>query len=387
MSETLQKQIPIETFAALGTPSERALQYPFSRPEGSYFSDGQEVTMLPSDFDGFTEQANEILSRRGLPLIEDRIPVLAYGSNCNPVIFKEKMERFGSEQAETMQPVPSLEITIPNAQVVWHGRPGIKTTFADIYFDEEAEGSVSKGMLQYMSTEQFMNMSTTEGKTYELRTIRVFTADGLEKESLAYVPSQATILLGPDGKPVRVAGTTIDEDNYSSGGHVMTNKQAISYMLEGLGAISLTEDPGEFTRNNMPGGLPLEQRQGMRRQIAEALRASGKSKEYGFPGDRGVRVLRGVVDFLPENLGSQTVIHKDDRELPFVRMPEQALSHRRPSEQRIQAEIDRLVAKGKAPEEARRSALLGLDIVYKLRSQISTELENRLKSDDEEADS
>lgn len=387
MSEKLQKTIPIGAFETLGTPSERALKYPFSRPDGSYFSDGEEITMLPSDFEGFTQQANDKLSSLGLPLIEDRIPVLAYGANCNPVSFKEKMSKFGTEQPEVMQPIPALEVSIPDVKIVWHGRPGIKTTFADMYFDGKGGGSASKGMLQYMTVEQFMNMSTTEGGTYELRTVRVITADGLEKESLAYVPSQTTILMGPDNEPVRVAGTAVEEDGHPSDETVMTNEEAIGYMLEGMQETSLTEDPFKFTRNNMPGGLPLKQRQEIRRQIGAALQENGRSANYSFPRDEGTRVLRGVVNFVPENPAIQTMESKDSRELPFVQMPEQVLAHRRPSEQSIQAEVDRLVAKGKTPEEARRSALLGSDIVYKLRTQIHDELARRLESDDKSGSS
>lgn len=90
-ARTLMTQIPPRTYdAAL---FERAIEYPWTRPEGSYQLAGKGVELLKDLAPAERERAlHQFVSDDG-----GRLPVLAFGSNAAPEVLERKFAHFADE--------------------------------------------------------------------------------------------------------------------------------------------------------------------------------------------------------------------------------------------------------------------------------------------------
>lgn len=153
---------PVTDYALPNEKIEALLAYPGPRPEGAFLTDGEKVTMLPSTFAEFRESADTLLAMTGLPLIADRIPVLAYGANASPHKLAEKMAKFDDDQT-----VPHCVVELPDTAAVWHGQPGqIGSYFAELYRGPDAKGITLQTHVAFLTLEQMGAIDSTEGVTY-----------------------------------------------------------------------------------------------------------------------------------------------------------------------------------------------------------------------------
>ena len=86
-------------------PYESPLEYPGKRNDTSYMLvEGSAVVDLPTDPVEALARADGLLADKGLPGIEERIPVLAYGRNASPSGAATKLEKYAHGQMATEAP-------------------------------------------------------------------------------------------------------------------------------------------------------------------------------------------------------------------------------------------------------------------------------------------
>lgn len=362
-AETAVKSTPVESFAPEGSEAERLLQYPFARPEGSFFTNGYEVTTLPSDYDAFCQAADDMLTKHGLPLLSERVPVVAYGANVSPAKFEEKMRKYGSPSVQPeLQAVPMLMVDVPNSQVVWHGKPGqAGSVFSELFEGPETQGKTAHAALQFMTTEQVALMHATEGVTYHFTPVDVQTKDGVLIHAVAYVAGQSSMLL-KDGKPVSMKVTPNDTTEG------MTAREAVAYMLEHAGQALGIEAPEELIALN--AGKKLIEKKANQSAIETVLREQGLSAEFSHPAQQDWYYGRADFNELNHVGHNPRLLH----------LAEESLARIRPSKQDIDEATMKIMAAtaGMSEQEARRKARAQLDIMQVLRGRHRAELQERL---------
>lgn len=139
----------------MGTDPEAALEYPYKWPETSFLTDGKEITpVLGGDHEQFVTEANAYLKSRGLPPLDERIPVIAYGSNPSPYQLHKKMSANGQGEKPEVQVVPNEKAWLADAIIVWRGRPAQNgSTFAELYRGEGTKGKKAEVFVQYLTEE------------------------------------------------------------------------------------------------------------------------------------------------------------------------------------------------------------------------------------------
>ena len=361
-----EKQIPVAADAPIGDGPEVVLSYPYARPEGSYFTDGSTVTTLSDDPAQFRHEASALLAAHELPPLEDRIPVIAYGSNASPAEFKEKMAKYpGFADDPAVQVAPMLAATIPDAEVVWHGKLGMKgSVFSDLYTGDEAKGATSNVFVEYLTEAQLMVLHVSEGTNYTFLPHDVILADGSTMQAYLYMPHQ-TSYLARDGHPIPVAGIGNETDELRS----MNAHQAMEYILQTVGETAQAATPEEFVQNNKT--LPLKPRQQRRRDVTEKLAELGVSIAH----DNELPFMYGRADY-------NNLQHVGEPQ-GLIEMPEQKFAHLRPSKQALEQEAasyreeQRLKGKEITEEEAMWRAMVRLDPLMKIRNRSLEEIAAR----------
>ncbi len=268
---------PVSAYAPTGTETDKCLQYPFTRPAGSFLTDGEAVQILPSDGGEFREEANEYLRNVGLPLLHERQPVVAYGSNGNPARLAEKMSAFSDSarpRPRELQVVPNLSAVIADTSVVWHGKPGQGgSAFAELYKGVETTGQNTRCHIAFLTPQQLALMHLTEGPTYHLTSVLAHSENGERLRAAAYVASSSTILL-KGGLPVGVK-----RPGEADAGLSMTADEAVNYMLINSG------DEAHSARELVAqmASLYLPERKARQQRISERLGALGISKRFRYP--------------------------------------------------------------------------------------------------------
>ncbi len=358
--------LAIDAYSSARDAVERQLEYPGRRPAGSFMTDGRSVSLLPSDFAEFQAVADEMLTTRGLPLIADRAPVLAYGANASPPRLRDKMKVFGPDRQDAMQTVPHVTATLPDSLAVWHGRPGqTGSVFAELYRSREP-GTSLRAHVGFLTREQLAAVHVTEGATYAAAEIPAILGDGRPTEItsvVGYVALDASILQ-QDGKPVLVKGL----DNTALGLAAMTAEEAVDYML-----LSVADSIGPKTAREYiheGGGLSLAEKKRRQARIGGLLLERGISTPYAYPADHGQLIGRADFDSLPG-------FHVDDA----VRLPEMLLSAIRPDAQALDTRAAQLCGKNPrlTSEAARRKARDVLDPARRIARRAHEELAIRLE--------
>ncbi len=363
------EQIPVTSFEPPANIVEQVLSYPYERPRGSYFTNGDMVTLLSDDPTLFKQRANALLAAQNLPSLEQRIPVIAYGSNMSPAEFKVKMAKYPeTTDDKLMQAAPMLAAKIPDTEVVWHGKLSSKGgLFADIYNGQLAKGKTSNVLIEYLTKEQLLILHVSEGTNYTFTRKTVELADGTTAQAFLYQPHETTYL-EKGGHPIPVAGIV---DAASAKVPPMTASEAMAYILEQVGDIAGAKTPEEFVQNNKD--LPLKPRQERRRQVAQKLAALNVSVDH----DAKVPYSIGRVDF-------NDLTHPDLTP-HIVQLPEMLFKTMRPGRERLEEEAEVVktekLKKGEeiTYEETIYWAMVRLDPVFKLRNRWMTEIAARNK--------
>lgn len=279
----------VAEYAPIGTSAEQLLQYPFARPDHSYCTDGETVTVMPDTFSAFTVAADELLTQRGVPVLAERTPVVAYGANASPVKLTGKMGgKFTPEELRgELQIVPSIMAEMDETAIVWHGKPGqTGSVFAELYRSPETAGVVSSCFVQFLTNEQIALLHASEGVTYHFAPLSVRVgSDSHQMEALAYVAGMSEVLLDKAGKPILVKPLTKE-----AGEVTMTAHEAVAYMLENAGEAVETVNPIEYIET---APKTLAEKKARQAKVRKALGEAGLSAEFSFPGT----VRRGRADF------------------------------------------------------------------------------------------
>lgn len=269
--ETMERIRPIEDYKP--SSDYEVLHYPFDRPQYSFITNGDSVEQLPDGLSDFIAASNAILQPLGLPLMDQRIPVVAYGANSNPHRLMQKMSAYGdaTTQAERLI-VPNALAEIPNAAVVWHGKPGRSgSTFAELYTGDDVAGENTLCHVSFLTPIQLALMHTTEGVTYHLTRIDAHIGPD-SFAAYAYLAGRSHILLW-DGLPVRVrrAGEVAPPN-------AMTAEEAVNYMVgatgQNLGAKELVD-----SMRHMDLSDKIERQAAIQTQLARL----GISRAFSWP--------------------------------------------------------------------------------------------------------
>lgn len=347
------RKLLVNSFAPCGNTLYQRLQYPFERPVSeSFISDGIQVNITPSKPDEFRVEANKFLRSQSVPLIDERIAVFAYGANASPFRFKEKMTAFGQVSNDRLLQVVVMQyVTLPNHQVVWHGRPGRFGNAIAELMHCESDDRVS-GHVQYLTSEQLALLHASEGDTYTVAEITVCSIDGQPLNCLAYVANKSHILHDEDDKPIQVRISM----KWPSYGNSIICYQAVEFMLS---HIELTEmppmpDPEAYIRYVNITGHTTEDKVRLQNLIQEKLALKGLSKNYQYPSE-SLRTF-GRTDF--------NFTGAADKKIPI----DQLLGRLKPSRRKIMQLAKYLESTGFLPEKAEKKARRELDIIFALHS-------------------
>lgn len=352
----------VASFAPQGTEAERLLQYPFARPEGSFYTDGETVTVLPDNYQDFYGAAEEMLHSQGLPGLAKRAPVVAYGANVSPGKLAEKMSKYGGEAIQPeLQAVPMLSVDVPDSQVVWHGKPGQSgSVFAELYKGPETVGTAARAVVQFLTNEQIALLHATEGVTYHFAPTEVRTLDGTLLPAIAYVAGRSSMLM-KDSKPVTVKLPSTGESSS------MTAREAVSFMLKHAGEALGVELPEDLIALN--AGKTLAQKKAHQAAIESGLREQELSRTFSHPDQESWHYGRADFNDL-HNVGHNPAV---------LHLAEESLARLRPGREAIEQAAEQIaIATGVPMDEARQKARVKLDIMHSIRNRHRAELQERL---------
>lgn len=210
---------PVDNFRSAYLNSDPLL-YPGERPGSSFCTDGNVVMYVEAmksgnslelllDTPNGREHMDHYLHEQGLPLIGERIPVLAYGANGSPASLKQK---FTIEGRPDLQVVPTLVGELEGFDVVWSNRPGQKGNFiAQLYTGLETKDTAVRVGVNFLTREQLLIMHGTE-MNYEIGQLEEIDVSGVKIPALMYV-GRETILVDNQGMPVAVKGISVKRRN------------------------------------------------------------------------------------------------------------------------------------------------------------------------------
>jgi len=351
----------VSDYALPSNRTDQLLDYPFSRPDESFATDGTEITPLSDYFHEFYAESNDILRDAGLPSIDQRVAVVAYGANSNPVRLRDKMEKFGSPDMQPhLQTVPHLLATMPDTMVAWHGKPGQSgSVFAELYRGPETEGISSQVHVAYLTPLQLAMLHATEGVTYNLARVQVLDDDGYEIPAVAYVAGSSEILL-QNGQPVPVKRAN---DNADAVG--MTAEQAVDYMLQHVGSAVGASNARELIAQMKD--LSLAEKKARQASISQALGQVGVNRKFRFPVADTERIGRADFNWIQP---PHTILQ----------LAEQVVAPLRPEIDQLTARVSTLqIDEGLSFDAALTKARKQLDIAQVLRTRAHNELAERLK--------
>lgn len=358
---------PVTDYQDPSDKVEAALRYPGARPEASFMTDGETVTPLPDTFAEFKQAADKMLVAQGLPTIDQRYPVLAYGANASPARLRAKMKKFDPDMRSDMQMVPNIMATVPDAAAVWHGRQGQGgSVFAELYQGPEVEGVNLQAHVAFVTKEQLATFHTTEGATYAVAEIPVIfgTGDAAEHGKVnAYVALRSQIAL-EDDKPILV-------ENLNHTGATLLHKTVEQMAEKMLRQAGSDTDVRDYIAETLP--KPLAEKKKLQAAIGNVLIEQGHARTFVFTNPES-GILIGRTDFtsLP---GGQ------DKHL--LQIPEMALQAIRPDPAGLAERMEKLAIK--YPDRTYAERLILIDPARKISVQAHDELAVRLETADNKA--
>lgn len=263
---------PVESFTSdyNGDPH----QYPGERPPTSYLTDGTSVfpihatregDTLPKFFikteDGVME-LDEYLRAQGVETMEQRIPVVAYGANVNPVALLEKLkvivkevelnesglpvvdengkfvpirDDVGRQRTHTARPdlmlVPTVYATLKGFDVVQHDEPAQRGRFfAELYSGPETVNTEIQVGLNFLTKEQLLMLNATE-PSYYMAGLGMVTINGVGEIPAIIYAGKSSVLLkqGEDGSlhPIALSGVPAKNRNLEA----MSSAETLDYVL------------------------------------------------------------------------------------------------------------------------------------------------------------
>lgn len=170
--------------------------YPGDRPEQSYLLVDDRVlpvawedrgdigSAVYLDDNGGREPVNRLLQSRGLPLLEERYPVLSYGANRNPGTIKLKMDNYRYQSPGSGLVIPTFKGILSSADVVACSVTGQGYLYADLLLDTAAvRHTIVEAWLNLLDRDQLRAMNDSEELgpgTYRLGIYPGYTITGLD---------------------------------------------------------------------------------------------------------------------------------------------------------------------------------------------------------------
>ncbi|MCL2280670.1 hypothetical protein FWC31_02185 [Candidatus Saccharibacteria bacterium] len=279
-STSRHETLPVSDFERQGP-----LDYPGKRPDTHYITDGEQVTLLNNDPALAIQEIEEYLRQHNLPGLDERIPVLAYGANASPGSLEDKFSRYDLSETgmpeQEIQTTPCIFAELTDHDVVWHGRPGqVGGYFAELYKGDEVRGTKVQVAIQFLTKEQMAIMHTTEGATYEFASIGAMDFGKHRfNQVVSYIAREASVLLDEQGKPISVDGIKREGSTLATYGV----RQALEYTLQDENVKSalgqqLTAD--EYIAEGK--GMKLAAKKNRQQEVQEALRLSGKTRDFQY---------------------------------------------------------------------------------------------------------
>lgn len=349
-------------------PTYTSDQYPGERNKGNFILIGNGTLDVPEDPHAAIERFNYLLAFRNQPLIEERIPVVAFGFNASPQGAGSKMKEFsnGAMSQEDLEMIPMMVGTLTDHAAVWHGRPAQGGHFfAELYKGKEVKGTQTEVWVQFLTPEQLGVIHASEGDTYKFSQVDgvVDLGAGVTVNgAVAYTARDAFIYL-KDGKPVAVAGiehtSSLEEMNVHG---VLGDMLARSAIREAAQA----ETPQDYIRQAIDAPT-LAARKAIQRRVQDALVDAGKSSPYAY--ESLIEYGRGDFDSLPRGLNGRP------GHASTVRLVEQHVASIRPSKAFIESKRLQLALKNpKKSPEAIAAAAAKADPAVAIRRRVFEEL-------------
>ncbi len=282
--------VAVDSFYSSALKGNDAHRYPGERPPSSFVTDGESV--IPMAFstegalvhlDGSATSLDEYLGQQGLPVSEDRIPIVGYGSNVCPPTLARKLDYEGRPDLKIL---PVMYGWMSGVDAVWHERPGQRGAFfAEMYAGEETEQTSLRVGVGLFTPEQLLFIHKGE-QTYDLGQFSTVELDNGHKiPALMYVGSER--ILEIDGSPVAVSG--IERQN--PGLTEMTSRETLDCLLEKQDIrqkiadimecdeqVITTDAYTEYVQN-----LPtISAKRAFNDRISEIVRIAGLSSEFSM---------------------------------------------------------------------------------------------------------
>jgi len=274
--------------------------YPGDRPPSSYvLLDDFVCPLLLDQRDapdvvtpaGEVEAIEAILERGGLPPLDERVAVLAYGGNRNPATLRIKLSNYGYANPGSMVAIPMLRGTIDGADVAGCGLSGQGYLFGDLIVDPPLVGDTRcEVWLALVDADQLRVLHESEIGTDDYVGARFpgVQVDGVDLRGpvLGYAANRPCFVSPQFGTPL--AFSSIDAERRSL--HEMTPMEMLDHVLdlpdvgECARAIAAADASGDralavahfMNRNwwrSFCGGEPAEEYGRLMRLISEQIAA------------------------------------------------------------------------------------------------------------------
>lgn len=157
---------------------------------------------------------NDYLASKNLPTLNERYPIVAFGSNRNPGQLADKFKSTRKKpQPPDMKVIPAFKATLQGADVVYNAKPGnLGYFFADLYAGPETEDTTLEVFVLFLTKEQLQLMHDKE-RAYqfgEFKPTWVQLGGSLDNgttgyEMPAFIYAGETELYAKNGQPVALS--------------------------------------------------------------------------------------------------------------------------------------------------------------------------------------
>ena len=152
---------------------------------------------------------NQLMQESGLPSIEDRFPVIAYGANRNPATLDIKLKNYDYKCKGMKNAIPMLRATLKHADVVASGIHGQGYFYADLLLGSEySENCEVEVWVCLLDKDQVRVMNDSEGLKHGLYSMAwlediVLTDSDESIRALAYVSNSPMLFI--NNQPVALS--------------------------------------------------------------------------------------------------------------------------------------------------------------------------------------
>ncbi|MFS2294967.1 MAG: hypothetical protein FWJ90_20105 [Actinomadura sp.] len=181
---------------------------------------------------------NALLSKLGLPSMEERVAVVAYGANRNPATLHIKLNGYGYRPPNgTDLCIPVLRSTLEDADVAACGLHGQGYLYGELLLDSEhCRGTTLDARVLMVDADQLGVLNDSEGirqgqyKPARIPEVRITALDE-PVTALGYVAAAHTWLSPVHGAPLGFTSVPASGRRYPS----MTATQSLDHVMSTLG--------------------------------------------------------------------------------------------------------------------------------------------------------